>query len=204
MIPLFTMNEFSDFQDVYIDQIDLKGAFTGHLSGDPPLLDELGINLETIKQESLIIFQIFSRKPLAFNCKTADAIGPLIFSVFYSLFLLFNGKIHFGYIYFLSIMSNFLMYAFLNLVGHHSIALVESWSVMGYSQLPITIFALLNIFLCYFPRYLQVLFGSLFAGWASFTGAKIFTSFLELESLLFVVAYPLFLIYFCFALIVIF
>lgn len=198
------MSELYDYKDVYIDQIDLMGALTGYLDGDLPLLQELGIDFGSILIESRVIFEIFNRTTKCFHCKTAGNAGPLLFSLCYSLFLMLNGKIHFGYIYFLSLVSNIFMYALLNVLAESQISFLESFSVMGYSQIPVTFFAFINIFLRYTPVPMQLALGVIFALWSSATASLIFVKFLEIDQLFYIVAYPLFLIYFCFVLIAIF
>lgn len=198
------MNDLSGYEDVYIEQIDYKKAFMGSLPEDTPLLDELGINFDTIKQESKVIIEVFTKKSTTFNCKTADCAGPLLFYVLYSVFLMGNGKVHFGYIYFLSLVSNLFIYFLLNVLGEKSINIFETFSGLGYSQLPVTIFSFLNLFLKYFSVHIRLVIGVGFAIWSSITGTSIFVKFLELDKLYAIICYPLFLIYFCFALIVIF
>lgn len=198
------MSEIYDYKDVYMDQIDLKGALIGYAEGDLPLLHELGIDFNSICMESRVIFEVFNKTTKYFNCKTAGIAGPLIFSLCYSLFLMVNGKIHFGYIYFLSLVSNIFIYSLLNVLAESHINFLESFSVMGYSQIPVTVFSFFNIFLKYTPVPVQLALGVVFALWSSATASLIFVKFLEIDQLFYIVAYPLFLIYFCFVLIAIF
>lgn len=198
------MNDLSGYEDIYTEKIDYKAAFLGNLPGDTSLLDELGINFGTIKQESRVVLDVFLNKANTFNCKTADCVGPLLFYIVYSLFLMINGKMHFGYIYFLSLVSNMFIYFLLNVLGERNINLLETFSCLGYSQLPITIFSFVNLFLKYFSVKLRLIIGAVFAIWSSLIGTSIFVKFLELDKLYAIIGYPLFLIYFCFVLIVIF
>ncbi|RVD90587.1 Rab GTPase-interacting Golgi membrane protein [Tubulinosema ratisbonensis] len=193
------MNDLSGYEDVYIEKIDYKGAFIGSLPGDTPLLDELGINFDTIKQESKVIVEVFTKKSITFNCKTADCAGPLLFYLMYSIFLMGNGKVHFGYIYFLSLISNLFIYFLLNVLGEKSINIFETFSGLGYSQLPVTIFSLTNLVFKYFSVHVRLVIGTLFAIWSSVTGTSIFVKFLELDKLYIIIGYPLFLIYFCYS-----
>lgn len=198
------MSELYDYKEVYINNIDLKGAFTGYTEGDQPLLEELGIDFSAICSESKVIFEVFKRTTKCFSCKTADSVGPLIFSLFYSFFLMINGKIHFGYVYFLSLVSNAFIYLLVNVLAENHISIFESFSVMGYSQVPVTIFAFANTVLKYFPLFVRLFIGALFALWSTSTASLIYVRFLEVDRLFFLVGYPLFLTYFCFVLIAIF
>lgn len=198
------MSELYDYKDVYINQIDLRSAFTGYSEGDPPLLQDLGIDFGTISTESKVIFDVFRKSTKCFDCKTADNVGPYIFSFLYSMFLMVNGKIHFGYVYFLTLVSNLFVYFLMNVLSETQINIFESISVMGYAQIPVVIFAFVEIFLKYLSTPVQLALGLVFALWSAATASLIFVKFLEIERLFCIVLYPLFLIYFCLTLIAIF
>ena len=198
------MNDLCDYKEVYIDRVDLKGAFIGYLEGDPPLLRDLGIDLHTIFTESRVVFEIFGRKTSSFNCKTADSVGPLFYSFLYSVFLMASGKVHFGYIYFLSLISNVFVYFIVNVLSESHINIFESYSIIGYAQIPMVLFAFCGIFLQSVSVPLKLVFGTFSALWSGGTASLIFVRFLNIEELFCIVLYPVFLVYFCFALIVVF
>jgi hypothetical protein len=199
------MNNLNDFQDVYIGKVSVKNALTGWVPGDPPLLDELGINFNTIKKESTLILRIFRRSQINYSfLENADLTGPILFTFLFSLFLLLNGKIHFGYVYFISITSTFFIYFLLNVMGDRSIDMIKCCSVMGYSLLPIVGFALTNIFCGWINLSFKLATGCLVSIWAASVSSIVFVNYLEMGKKIVLVGYPLLMVYTCFTLLVIF
>lgn len=184
----------NDFQDVYIDRIDIKSALSGTLPTDPPLLEELGINFRTIRQESTLIF-----KP-TLKIENSDITGPIIIVLLYSLLLLLNGKVHFGYVYFVTLASNLLIYFLLNVLKeiNKDVTLQIIFSVLGYSFVPLVLYSFFRLFFRVdFVGYLCVL-------WSSYVASVVFCRYLEMERLVFVVGWPILLVYVCFLLLIIF
>lgn len=177
-----------DFQDVYIDRIDLKAAFTGSIPGDPPLLTELGINFSTILQELKLIFN-----PTA-TFKATDLTGPFIFIGLYAFALLFKGKIHFGYVYMITILSCILLYFILNVTKEtdREIDVARCFSVFGYAFAPIVGYAYLSCF------YEMKLVGYFCFAWSVTVATTVFCKYLEMEGKFGIVGYPLCMIYLCY------
>lgn len=185
--------DLSDYQDVSLISFDLKSALTGYLPGDEPVLEELGINFNTIKTEAQMIFHPIS--------EPKDLSGPLIFILIYSFFLLLSGKLHFGYIYFISLSTTLFTYVIINLISRKSIDLLSTSSIMGYSFIPIILFQPLSFFL---PLTLRIFVSLFFTFWASFSSTKNFIFILNLSDKFFIVFYPIFLCYSVFVLLAIF
>lgn len=197
--------DFDDPKDTqYPPQISIKSALLGTLPTDPPLLKELGIDFTTIKKESNLIFKINGNINYDF-IKNADITGPIIFILLYSFFLLINCKIHFGYVYIISLFSIFMTYFLLNVVCNE-INVLEVCSVMGYSFIPVMMFSLIGVLLSFFNVnfVVKVGLGLISGGWAAYTGSKTFIMYLGVRGKVFVVGYPLFICYLCYSMIVIF
>ena len=65
---------------------------------EPPLLEELGINFDHIKQK--VSSTLDPRRPIAPDIvDDADLAGPLIFCIGLGVLLVLRGKLHFDYIY---------------------------------------------------------------------------------------------------------
>ncbi|KAM0687690.1 Protein yipf4 [Conglomerata obtusa] len=184
----------SEYKEVYIDRIDLKAALTGSTYTDPPLLTELGIDFSLIKKESLLVF-----KPRAIE--QCDITGPIIITFLYALSLLCNGKIHFGYVYFLTLSSNLLIYFLLNAIKstQKCVDLARCFSVLGYSFLPVVVFAFLHAF-CGYLKYV----GFVCAGWSCYVASIVFCRYLEMEEMFFLIGYPILLMYMCYVFLIIF
>lgn len=183
-----------DFQDVYIDRIDIKAALTGSLPNDSPLLEELGIDFSTIKTEIQLIFN--PKKTF----EHSDITGPLISTILYSVFLFAQGKFHFGYVYFITLSSNFLLYFLVNVLKPNgkNADFLFCFSVFGYSFVPIVFYSLFAIFF----KYKVV--GIFCVIWSVFIASNVFCKTLEMENMRCIIGYPIMLIYVCYLLMIIF
>lgn len=197
--------EFEECGEGYTSRLDLKSAFLGRLPGDGPLLEELGIDFSTIKKESRLIFGVFQKKHVDFSfVKNADLSGPIVFIGLYTLGLILNYKIHFGYIYFISLLTALSMYFLLNVLDTKHIGFLECCSVLGYSFLPVVFFSFINVLMGRIGIGFKVFCGLGFALWSSYTASVVFCRYLSLSNKRVVVGYPLLLGYAGFVMVVLF
>lgn len=121
------------------------------------------------------------------------------------------GKRHFGNIYGVVLMGSLSIHCIINLMSRNGISMTKVWSALGYSLVPILFLALLN--LVFSARYgflinirgLVCLFVTLSAiTWSAVTASRFFVKAIDLKDQLFLVAYPVFLFYSCFALLTIY
>lgn len=227
---LFFISEFHSFFQNEISQFDnqshllpsstlqrnslspvRKNEATVYENDEPPLLEELEIYPERIVQKSLAILNPFHAGNLSndtnYLFNDTDLAGPIIFCLMFGICLFVSGsKVHFGYIYGLSLISVFGMYVLVTLMCHqrkHFISLVAVASALGYGILPIVWLSMLGIFLS-----LNSAFGFLIACAAVYLStvgtSRLFclmTSNMEQRVLL---AYPCALIYTVFAILALF
>ncbi|KAK4238343.1 hypothetical protein C8A03DRAFT_33637 [Achaetomium macrosporum] len=106
--------------------------------GEPPLLEELGVNVGHIQAKVLFFPPIlYLYHPADANNKTtqtlavlnpfsrvdqhlmddSDLAGPLLFFLLYGTFLLLSGRVHFGYIYGLAVFGSILLHTILSLMA---------------------------------------------------------------------------------------
>lgn len=197
--------DFEDTKENYVDRIDFKRAIQGSLPDEPPLLQELGINFNTIKKESLMIFKVFKSQDIKVTfIDDADMSGPIIFILLYTLCLFINCKVHFGYVYLISLVSVTSIYFLLNVIDTTPIGLLQCCSVIGYSFVPMVIFSFLNIFLNWTNSTIKASLGILCSLWSSYIATVVFVKYLAMTNKDWVVWYPIMLIYGCFALLVVF
>lgn len=184
----------SEFQEVYIDRIDLKSALTGSSFTDPPLLQELGIDFSQIKKECLLVVN-----PRQLD--QCDITGPIIIVFLYAFSLLLNGKMHFGYVYFLTLASNLLIYFLLNAMKNtqKSVDFIRVFSTLGYCFTPVVFFSFFHSICKYF-----YFLGFLCSFWSCAVASLIFCKYLEMEESIFIIGYPIFLIYTCYVFLVVF
>jgi hypothetical protein len=76
-----------------------------------------------------------------------DLTGPLIFCLLYGGFLLFSGKVHFGYIYGFALLGWLSIYVLLNLMSEKGIDSAKTASILGYCLLPLVLLSGISILL---------------------------------------------------------
>ncbi len=197
------MGNFEDPRAVYVDRVNFKLAMTGSLPNDPPLLEELGISLPLIRAESQLPLRVL-RKSAGPVCNTSDLTGPILILVLFTALLVLHGKLHFGYIYLISLTSASLVYVLLNLIATKDTSIVICCSILGYSLGPVLLYSLMHIGLRWTSVYVRVAVGLGMAFWSAYTASIVFCQYLELSNRTYVVGFPLLLTYVCFVLMVLF
>ncbi|EAQ84840.1 hypothetical protein CHGG_08854 [Chaetomium globosum CBS 148.51] len=115
---------FGDPADVSGRMGEQGGLQTGWLAafstegypGEPPLLEELGVNVGHIGTKTLAVLNPFSRIDQHLM-DDSDLAGPLFFFLLYGTFLLLSGRVHFGYIYGLAVLGSVLLHGILSLMA---------------------------------------------------------------------------------------
>jgi len=174
----------------------------GGLEGEPPLLEELGINFSHVRVKSMTVLnplqQIDSR-----IMDDADLAGPVVFLLCFGISLLFSGKPNFGYIYGVGLFGSISIYTLLNLMSQRGIDAYRVSSVLGYCLLPmvgvsmISVIVTLNGAFGYILTILSIL-------WCTYAASGIFVAVLQMSEQRLLVAYPVGLLYGCFALLTVF
>ncbi|XP_015717951.1 protein YIPF7 [Coturnix japonica] len=174
----------------------------GGFDEEPPLLEELGINFEHIWQKTLTVLNPMKPADGSIMNET-DLTGPVVFCLALGATLLLAGKVHFGYVYGVSVTGSITMHALLNLMSITGVSYGCVASVLGYCLLPMVI---LSSSAAIFP--LHGIPGTLLAlfviGWCSLSASKIFTTALAMEGQQLLIAYPCALLYGLFALLAVF
>ncbi|KAJ3520353.1 hypothetical protein NM688_g9174 [Phlebia brevispora] len=175
---------------------------TGGLEGEPPLLEELGINFTHIRAKSLTVLNPFQRVDERIM-DDADLAGPLLFIICFGTFLLFSGKPQFGYIYGVGLLGSASIYTLLNLMSEKGIDAYRVVSVLGYCLLPmvgvgaLSVMVTLDGMVGYVLSILSIL-------WCTWSASTIFVAVLRMSDQRLLVAYPVGLLYGCFALLSVF
>ncbi|OCK85804.1 Yip1-domain-containing protein [Lepidopterella palustris CBS 459.81] len=197
---------------------------TSGYEGEPPLLEELGVNFEHIKMKTLAVLTPFGRLD-SHIMDDSDLAGPILFFMLFGTFLLFSGSLHFGYIYGLALLGSVSLHVILSLMSpplspaeaasssqdhargssHFSSSLTfpRSASVLGYCLLPLVLTSLIGIVV---P--LDGLFGyiltSLSILWCTYSSSKMFCVVGRMSDMRGLVAYPMVLFYGSFGIMAIF
>ncbi|KAI1256489.1 hypothetical protein MGN70_001613 [Eutypa lata] len=106
----------------------LAAFSTEGYDGEPPLLEELGVNFGHIQMKTLTVLNPFARIDQHIM-DDSDLAGPILFFLLFGTFLLFSGKVHFGYIYGLALIGSIGLHTILSLMspeGSSSSATVHS------------------------------------------------------------------------------
>ncbi|KII92607.1 hypothetical protein PLICRDRAFT_89178 [Plicaturopsis crispa FD-325 SS-3] len=175
---------------------------TGGFEGEPPLLEELGINFSHIRAKSLTVLNPLRRID-EHIMDDADLAGPLLFCFCFGTFLLFSGKPQFGYIYGVGLLGSVSIYTLLNLMSETGIDAYRVVSVMGYCLLPMVGVGAISV-----TRTLDGVIGYLLSilsiVWCTYAASGIFVAVLRMSDQRLLVAYPVGLFYGCFALLSVF
>lgn len=94
----------------------LAAFSTEGYDGEPPLLEELGVNFGHIQAKTLAVLNPFQRIDQHLM-DDSDLAGPIIFFLLFGTFLLFSGKVHFGYIYGLALLGSTSLHIILSLMS---------------------------------------------------------------------------------------
>ncbi|KAG0354262.1 hypothetical protein BC939DRAFT_417431 [Gamsiella multidivaricata] len=174
----------------------------GGLEGEPPLLEELGINFSHIKTKSFTVLNPL--RPVDRNIMDdTDLAGPLLFCLAFGTFLLLSGKQHFGYVYGVAVVGCSALYVILNLMSPQGLDIPKTASVLGYCMLPLVMLSSLST-LFVLNGGLGYILSVLAIVWCTYSSSGFFTAVLGMNDQRFLVAYPVGLFYGCFALMTVF
>ncbi|KAJ5480967.1 hypothetical protein N7539_006861 [Penicillium diatomitis] len=84
--------------------------------GEPPLLEELGVNFEHIRTKTLTVLNPFASIDRHLM-DDSDLYGALLYIVLYGTFLLFSGKVFYGYIYGVAVFGTIALHLILSLMS---------------------------------------------------------------------------------------
>lgn len=170
---------------------------------EPPLLEELGINLKDIQMKSLAVLL-----PMKYqhNMVDNDLAGPLAFVLLLGGELLLAAKMNFGYIYGISLFGCAGMTLVLNLLSPtDSVSMWTVLSVLGYSLLPVNMLAGLNaIYRLRHMGSVGLVLAAVTIGWCACSSTRLFEESCGLREQRFLVAYPISLFYSAFVILTIF
>lgn len=179
-----------------------SSSFDDDFENEPPLLEELGINLEHIilRMKGVAFFKKLEEDILS----DLDLSGPLCICLALGVCLLLAGKLQFGYIYGLASGGSFFVCCLINVMSQKGgIDLYRTMSILGYGLIPIVLLAFLGIFLNLKSSYGTFLAAACIA-WTTATSSRFFATAVAMQDQRWLVAYPVGLVYTFFALITVF
>lgn len=185
---------------------------------EPPLLEELGININEIGMKTRAVLFLFSRRVLTETgtnvnnpeehllIDNEDIVGPVAFTLLLGFTLLFTGKVHFGTIYGACLFGFTAMAALVNLLSPSGVSPWKVVSILGYSFLPVNILATVKVFIPKLPEmeFLGAAAGVTTIVWCTAASTRLLERSCDMRDQRWLVAYPAALFYSCFVLITIF
>ena len=169
---------------------------------EPPLLEELGINPQNIKNKiiGVITLKRIDKKFL----EDSDMAGPLLIFLLFAFSSVLQYKINFGYIYGISVFGSILVFLLLNLMSKNDgILLYNTISVLGYCLIPIVLLSFIAVFLD-MKNILGGVFAALAIILASLNASRFFEIGLDMHSQRWIIFYPVALFYTCFVLVTVY
>ena len=178
-------------------------------ANEPPLLEELGVNISHIKTKSLaVVLPVKYAKAVIDTSimEDNDLAGPIAFGLLLATELLLAGKIHFEYIYGLSLLGCLLTTLVLNLMSpSNSISIWTVVSVLGYSLLPVNVLAAINVFYrIKFMGTVGVVLAALTIGWCTVSSTRLIERGCGMRDQRYLIGYPNALLYSAFVMMTIF
>ncbi|CEP02716.1 unnamed protein product (mitochondrion) [Plasmodiophora brassicae] len=168
---------------------------------EPPLLEELGIDFSQIWMKTT--FVLMPAKIDQKSMEEGDLAGPLVYCILLGMLLLLAGKLYFGYIYGFGIIGCVGMYTVLNLMSDVDLDIHRIMSVLGYCLLPIVFLSALSIVV---DLTGTVGFGIATTAvlWCTVAAVRFVEMIFKMREQRYLIAYPIFLLYTCFAMITVF
>lgn len=188
------------------------GTFSSHhttsssnyddIENEPPLLEELGINVEHIlmRMKGVALFKQIEEDVLA----DLDLSGPIAILVALATCLLLAGKISFSSVYGFGLSGCIGIWMLINVMSQKGgIDLYRTMSILGYGLIPTVILAFLGIF-----ASLKSTAGTIISAicilWSTATSSRFFATAIAMHQQRWLVAYPVGLFYTCFTLLTVF
>jgi len=183
------------------------GAASNTLDGEePPLLEELGIRPDHMMKKMIAVMFPFKHIPQEL-ANDSDMAGPvaICLSLGFLLFVGSGGEMQFSAIYSFFLFGSIGIYMTLNLMAQHgSIDILRVFSVLGYCLLPIVLLAALAVLFEIKTRWWAGMIAVLCILWSSITSTRFFEAGLKCREQRYLIAYPVLMLYSCFALITVF
>nr|BAN65383.1 hypothetical protein [Babesia bovis] len=212
-VPFGTMHKEPGFQESNfpVSNLNWKGSFTQQIKQlseyymqhaqsdesevDPPLLEELGIDVDDIIRhiKCVVLFKSVDNKELQYG----DFTGSLLILILFALCMIVSCKLNLGLVYAVEVLGNTSPYILFNLLCQDVyIELSKLFIILGYSLLPICLAPLIWIF-SRFAKPLILLLIYLCVVWSTSTATRLLTMELNMADRKYIVLFPI-LIYYMF------
>ncbi|XP_021844968.1 uncharacterized protein [Spinacia oleracea] len=184
---------------------DIASSSGGLFSDEIPLLEELEINPSLIWRKTRSLLNPFRVDSSLHS--DPDLSGPFLYYIAFGLFQLLGGKVQFGVILGWIAISSIFVYSILNFLAgkNGNLDLYRCFSVVGYCLMPIVIYSAASLFLPPTGTTVGFIVAAAFVIWST----RVCSRLLAVDELgasehRGLIAYPCFLIYCLFSMLVMF
>jgi hypothetical protein len=178
-------------------------SYDDDIENEPPILEELGINVDHVWQrmQGIAFFKRLDEDIL----RDLDLTGPLVILFALLVCLVLSGKFIGGStIYGVSFWGCVGIFFLINVMSQKGgIDMYSTCSILLYGLIPIDLLAFVGIFVSLKGRF-GALLSLVCVCWSTATSSRFFANSISMEHQRWLVAYPVLLVYTCFALITIF
>jgi len=177
---------------------------------EPPLMEELGINMQHILLKTKAVVLPFSRfgvdQKEVMHEDDNDLAGPLVFALLLGGELMLTGKLQFSYIYGFGLFGCLSMTLILNLMSPVAVSIWTVASILGYALLPVNVLAVVKIFVVNLGKFetIGALLAVLTIAWCTVASTRLLEQKCGMRDQRYLVAYPIALLYSAFVMITIF
>jgi len=173
-------------------------------ANEPPLLEELEINLDQIKEKTWAVLTFKNLNDHKNILDDPDLAGPLVFLLAFGFLLLLTGKIQFGYIYGLGTLGCLIIYFVVYLISAKSISFMCTVSVLGYCLLPMVMLSGLSILVNLKATAAGNILSVVAILWCAFGASNLLVTAMDISNTRLIIGYPCALFYTVFALLTVF
>ncbi|KAF4659417.1 Protein yipf5 [Perkinsus chesapeaki] len=167
---------------------------------DPPLLQELGIDLDAIaaRIKSILFFRGVSQNLMT----DTDLGGPLLIAAAFGTMLVLAGKVHFGYIYGLGMVGCIGIYLLTNVMSPKKNG-IDLYTTMSYGLLPVVFLAAAAVFVK-FRGATGIVVAVLDVLWCTLTASRFLEAAVDMQNQRWLISYPVAMVYTVFVIITVF
>ena len=173
-------------------------------ANEPPLLEELEINLDQISQKTWAVLTFKNLNDHKNILHEPDLAGPLVFLLTFGFLLLLTGKIQFGYIYGLGTLGCLIIYFVVYLVAAKNTSFMCTVSVLGYCLLPMVMLSGLSILVNLRATAAGSILSVVAILWCAIGASNLLVTAMDISNARLIVGYPCALFYTVFALLTVF
>lgn len=173
-------------------------------ASEPPLLEELEINLDQIMQKTWAVLTFKSLNDHKNILDDPDLAGPFVFLLTFGFLLLLTGKIQFGYVFGLGSLGCLIIYFVVYLVSAKNIPFMCTVSVLGYCLLPMVMLSGISILVNLKAALAGNILSVVAIMWCAIGASNLLVTAMDMSNARLIIGYPCALFYTVFALLTVF